>query len=115
MAHSDMGAASGFDVAPNTNAMDENSMTSDTAQAARERAKEIMNALGSGQPGDADKLMGKREPKASYGLVETEVQWQERQAGQGRQDYQMMGVDAGRLLLMLGFAKAGMASLRSRV
>lgn len=36
--------------------MDADSMPSDKAAAARAKAKEIMNALDYGQPGDADKL-----------------------------------------------------------
>ena len=60
---------SGFAFAPNTNTMDAQSMPSDKAQAAREKAKEIMLALEDGKPGDADKLMGKREPKGNAGII----------------------------------------------
>lgn len=45
------------------NVMDKESMTSDRAEAARHKAAEVMAALKKGEPGDADKLMGKAEPK----------------------------------------------------
>ena len=45
--------------------MDANAMPSDKAQLARERAKEILLALEDGKKGDADKLMGEREPKGN--------------------------------------------------
>ena len=44
-------------------------MPSDKAQAARERAKEIMLALEDGKKGDADRMMGAREPKGNVGLL----------------------------------------------
>lgn len=44
-------------------------MPSDKAQAAREKAKEIMLALEDGKPGAADQMMGKREPKAGNGII----------------------------------------------
>lgn len=43
-------------VAWSTNIMDANNMPSEAAQAARERAKEIMLALEDGKPGDAGEL-----------------------------------------------------------
>lgn len=60
---------SGFAAAPNTNTMDANAMPSDKAQAARERAREIMDALDSDKPGAADRMMGEREPKGNVGLL----------------------------------------------
>lgn len=51
----------GYSFPSNTNTMDPESMPSDKAQAAREKAKEIMAALQDGKPGEADKLMGKNE------------------------------------------------------
>lgn len=44
-------------------------MPSDKAQAARERAKEVILALEDGKSGDADRMMGDREPKGNVGLL----------------------------------------------
>ena len=44
-------------------------MPSDAAQAARAKAKKVMEALESGEPGAADKMMGKREPKGNIGII----------------------------------------------
>jgi hypothetical protein len=52
---------SGHSFPANANTMDAESMPSDKAQAARDKAKEIMLALQDGKPGDADRLMGKNE------------------------------------------------------
>ena len=52
---------------PNTNTMDPESMPSDKAAAARMKAIKVMNALDT--PGEADKLMGKREPKGTHGII----------------------------------------------
>lgn len=60
---------SGFAFSPNTNTMDPASMPSDKAQAARERAKEIMLALEDGKPGAADRMMGDREAKGNIGIL----------------------------------------------
>ncbi|GAB1744154.1 hypothetical protein NU219Hw_g1311t1 [Hortaea werneckii] len=49
----------------NSNVMDSNSMTSDRAEAARNRSQEIMAALRKGEKGDADALMGKSESTSS--------------------------------------------------
>ena len=50
---------SGHSFPSNANAMDAESMPSDKAQAARDKAAQIMQALQDGKPGDADRLMGK--------------------------------------------------------
>ncbi|WPG97838.1 Hypothetical protein R9X50_00061900 [Acrodontium crateriforme] len=63
---------SGFAFAPNTNVMDPESMPSAEAQAARARAAEIMAALKKGEPGDADKLMGKESPRSGRRLFQVE-------------------------------------------
>lgn len=47
---------SGFAFSPNTNTMDEASMPSKQAQAARERAAEIIEASKNGKPGEADAM-----------------------------------------------------------
>lgn len=60
---------SGFAFAPNTNVNDPESMPSDKAQAAREKAKEIMLALEDGKPGDADRMMGPRPAKGNVGII----------------------------------------------
>lgn len=60
---------SGFAFAPNTNTMDQTTMPSKEAQAAREKTLEIMNALKDGKPGEADAMMGKREAKGTAGIV----------------------------------------------
>lgn len=44
-------------------------MPSDKAQAAREKAKEIMLALEDGKPGEADKMMGARPVKGNVGII----------------------------------------------
>ena len=44
-------------------------MPSDKAEAARQKAKEIMLALEDGKPGEADKMMGARDPKGNVGIV----------------------------------------------
>lgn len=44
-------------------------MTSDAAAAARAKAKKVMQALESGEPGAADEMMGKREPKGNTGII----------------------------------------------
>lgn len=44
-------------------------MPSDKAQAAREKAKQVMLSLEDGKPGEADNMMGKREAKGSYGII----------------------------------------------
>ena len=59
----------GFSFSPNTNTLDANTMPSDKAEAARQKAKEIMLALEDGKPGDADKMMGAREPKGNVGII----------------------------------------------
>lgn len=45
--------------------MDEQGMPSDAAQAARAKAKKVMEALNSGEPGAADEMLGKGEPKGN--------------------------------------------------
>ena len=56
--------------APNTNTLDEQSMPSDQAAAARAKSAQVMAALKSGEPGAADKLMGDNEGKsAAAGLT----------------------------------------------
>ena len=50
-----------FGQGPNANVANEETMTSPQAQAARARSQEIMAALKKGEPGDADKLMGKSQ------------------------------------------------------
>ncbi|KAK3049996.1 hypothetical protein LTR09_008651 [Extremus antarcticus] len=60
---------SGFAFAPNTNTMDAQTMPSDKAQAARERAAEIIEASKNGKPGEADAMMGKREPQGNRGII----------------------------------------------
>lgn len=59
----------GFSFPPNTNVNDPNGMPSDAAQAAREKAKKVLLALQEGEPGDADEMMGKREPKGNVGIM----------------------------------------------
>lgn len=49
--------------------MDPNSMPSERAEAARQKAKEIMLALEDGQPGDADRMMGPRKPQGNVGII----------------------------------------------
>ena len=44
-------------------------MPSDTAAMARAKAKKVMEALDSGEPGAADDMMGKREPKGTTGML----------------------------------------------
>ncbi|KAK5127161.1 hypothetical protein LTR85_008522 [Meristemomyces frigidus] len=68
-----------FAFAPNTNAMDANSMPSDKAAAARMRSAEVMAALKSGEPGDADAIMGKQQQKGTQGIVP--LQWLKRKMG----------------------------------
>jgi hypothetical protein len=60
---------SGFATAPNSNTMNADAMPSDKAQAAREKAIEIMNAVKEGKPGEADAMMGKREPQGNRGII----------------------------------------------
>ena len=50
---------------PDTNATNADSMPSAEAQAARERAKEIMEASRNGKPGEADAMMGQRRPQGA--------------------------------------------------
>merc|ERR1712230_217290 len=57
---SDYGQAA-FGWSQSSNVMDENSMPSDKAEAARKRSEEIMAALRKGEKGDANALMGKSE------------------------------------------------------
>ena len=52
-----------------TNVMDPNGMPSDQAQMARMKAQKVMKALQDGEPGEADEVMGKKEPKGTSGLV----------------------------------------------
>lgn len=73
---------SGFASPPNTNVLDENSMPSDKAQAARDRAKEIMDASRNGKPGDADRMMGEREPKGTAGLLP--IDWMKSKFGRSK-------------------------------
>jgi hypothetical protein len=47
--------------APNANAANEQTMTSQAAQDARAKSQAVMAALKKGEPGDADKLMGRQE------------------------------------------------------
>lgn len=44
-------------------------MPSDTAAMARAKAQKVMAALQSGEPGAADELMGKSEPKGTSGII----------------------------------------------
>ncbi|KAK4545737.1 hypothetical protein LTR36_002691 [Oleoguttula mirabilis] len=64
---------SGFAFAPNTNAMDANTMPSDKAAAARMKAAEVMAALKKGEQGDADAIMGKQQQKGTQGILP--LQW----------------------------------------
>jgi hypothetical protein len=50
-----------FTHAPNANVQNTQTMTSPQAAAARAKADAVMAALKKGEPGDADKLMGKQE------------------------------------------------------
>ena len=81
---SDSWDTSGFASAPNTNTMDANSMPSDKAQAAREKAKEIMLALEDGKPGDADKMMGARDPKGNIGIIP--IDWMKKKLSGGKKE-----------------------------
>ncbi|KAK5174162.1 uncharacterized protein LTR77_001242 [Saxophila tyrrhenica] len=60
---------SGFAFAPSTNANDASSMPSDKAQAARERAAEIIEASKNGKQGEADAMLGRREAKGNVGII----------------------------------------------
>ena len=74
---------SGFAFAPNTNVMDESTMPSDRAAAARRKAAEVMAALKKGEPGDADLLMGDQQQKGGQGVVP--LRWLGRKlSGQGK-------------------------------
>ena len=44
-------------------------MPSERAAAARDRTAEIMDGLHNGKPGEADAMMGKREPKGTAGII----------------------------------------------
>lgn len=72
---------SAYVINQNTNTMDPNSMSSDRAQAARMKTAEIMAALKKGEPGDADKLMGKQGAEGNKGTVSTG--WLKRKLGGG--------------------------------
>lgn len=47
--------------APNANVTNAQTMTSPQAQAARAKSAEVMAALKKGDPGEADRIMGKKE------------------------------------------------------
>ena len=53
----------------NTNMLDPNNMPSQQASMARSKSQEVMEALRSGEPGAADKLMSKEPPKGSDGFL----------------------------------------------
>ncbi|KAK4957306.1 hypothetical protein LTR10_005268 [Elasticomyces elasticus] len=57
----------GFAFAPNTNALDANTMPSDKAEAARQKSAAVMEALRNG--GDADAVMGKQKESGAKGIV----------------------------------------------
>ncbi|EMC93594.1 hypothetical protein BAUCODRAFT_125440 [Baudoinia panamericana UAMH 10762] len=59
---------SGYAFPASTNVMDPTTMPSEKAEAARQRAAEIMAALKSGHPGAADVAMGKAPANSSSGL-----------------------------------------------
>ena len=59
-------------------------MPSDKAQAARERATEVMEALNNGKPDAADEVMGKPEPKAGGGIVS--LSWLKSKFSGGKKD-----------------------------
>lgn len=78
----DGGGYGGYNVPPNTNAMDPNSTPSDQGQAARDKSKEVMLTLEDGKSGDADKLMGKGEPSSS----EKTFNWFKQKLGSGKKE-----------------------------
>ncbi|SMY23026.1 unnamed protein product [Zymoseptoria tritici ST99CH_1A5] len=59
--------------APNTNAMDEKSMPSDKAAAARVKSALVMDAVKRGDMKEADRLMGEQKETGTKGLVP--MQW----------------------------------------
>ncbi|KAK3704395.1 hypothetical protein LTR37_013818 [Vermiconidia calcicola] len=79
----------GFAFAPNTNAMDAETMPSDKAQAAREKALEVMNSLKEGKAGEADKAMGPREPQGQYGILP--LDWFKHKFSSGKKDKKAKG------------------------
>ena len=59
-------------------------MPSNEAQAAREKALHIMNALKEGKPGEADEMMGKREAKGTAGIIP--LDWMKSKFGGKKKD-----------------------------
>lgn len=66
MASSDAQYSSGYAFPSNTDTLDREAMTSPQAELARQRSEEVMKALKSGNPGEADAAMGKAD--TSHGL-----------------------------------------------
>lgn len=74
-------------------ATDERAMPSDSAARARAKSADIMAALKNGQPGDADKAMGKNQSESGR-LVP--LAWAKRKLSGGKkpgQNDEMMGKD----------------------
>ena len=65
---------------PNINADDPNATPSQEGQDARERAKEVLYTLEDGKPGDADRLIGSREPTG----IAKPIDWMRRKLSGGK-------------------------------
>jgi hypothetical protein len=64
---------SGFAMAPSTNALDEKSMPSEQAAAARAKSALVMDAVRRGDMKEADRLMGEQKETGTKGIVP--LQW----------------------------------------